>query len=99
MTRGEFQPKTWYSDDFLIKAEKRAIQADPSNRDEIRRDFQERRMLLNKFRRNWNESNIIEIRQVKKSGAESTWMYIAQYIDDHGVLQTKTKTGTSGTCT
>ena len=30
MTRGEFQPKTWYSDDFLIKAEKRAIQADPS---------------------------------------------------------------------
>ena len=55
MTRGEFQPKTWYSDDFLIKAEKRAIQADPSNRDEIRRDFQKRRMLLNKFRRNWKE--------------------------------------------
>ena len=44
-----------------------------------------------------NESNIIEIRQVKKSGAESTWKYIAQYIDDHGVLQTKTKTGTAGT--
>ena len=44
-----------------------------------------------------NESNIIEIRQVKKSGAESTWKYIAQYIDDHGVLKTKTKTGTAGT--
>ena len=44
-----------------------------------------------------NESNIIEIRQVKKSGAESTWKYIAQYIDQNGVLQTKTKTGTSGT--
>ena len=44
-----------------------------------------------------NESNIIEIRQVKKSGAESKWKYIAQDIDDHGGLQTKTKTGTSGT--
>ena len=44
-----------------------------------------------------NESNIIEIRQVKKSGAESTWTYIAQYIDDHGVLKTITKTGTAGT--
>jgi len=44
-----------------------------------------------------NESNIIEIRQVKKSGAESTWKYIAQYIDQNGVLQTKTKTGTAGT--
>lgn len=44
-----------------------------------------------------NESNIIEIRQVKKTGAESTWKYIAQYIDQNGVLQTKTKTGTAGT--
>jgi hypothetical protein len=44
-----------------------------------------------------NESNIIEIRQVKNTGAESTWKYIAQYIDQNGVLQTKTKTGTSGT--
>ena len=26
-----------------------------------------------------------------KTGAESTWKYIAQYIDDHDVLQTKTK--------
>ena len=42
-----------------------------------------------------NESNIIEIRQVKKSGAESTWTYIAQYTDDHGVLKTITKTGTA----
>ena len=44
-----------------------------------------------------NESNVIEIRQVKKTGAESTWKYIAQYIDQNGVLQTKTKTGTAGT--
>ena len=44
-----------------------------------------------------NESNVIEIRQVKKTGAESTWKYIAQYIDVNGILQTKTKTGTSGT--
>jgi hypothetical protein len=44
-----------------------------------------------------NESNVIEIRQVKKNGAESTWKYIAQYIDVNGILQTKTKTGTSGT--
>ena len=44
-----------------------------------------------------NNSNTIEIRQIISSGAESTWKYIAQYIDDHGVLQTKTKTGTAGT--
>jgi hypothetical protein len=44
-----------------------------------------------------NESNVIEIRQVKKTGAESTWKYIAQYIDVNGILQTKTKTGTAGT--
>ena len=44
-----------------------------------------------------NTSNTIEIRQIISSGAESTWKYIAQYIDDHGVLRTKTKTGTSGT--
>ena len=44
-----------------------------------------------------NNSNTIEIRQVKKIGAESTWKYIAQYIDQNGVLQTKTKTGTAGT--
>jgi hypothetical protein len=44
-----------------------------------------------------NESNTIEIRQVKKTGAESTWKYIAQYIDVNGILQTKTKTGTAGT--
>ena len=44
-----------------------------------------------------NFTNIIEIRQVKKTGAESTWKYIAQYIDVNGILQTKTKTGTSGT--
>ena len=44
-----------------------------------------------------NESNVIEIRQVKKNGAESTWKYIAQYIDVNGILQTKTKTGTAGT--
>ena len=44
-----------------------------------------------------NTSNTIEIRQIISSGAESTWKYIAQYIDDHGVLQTKTKTGTAGT--
>jgi hypothetical protein len=42
-------------------------------------------------------TNIIEIRQVKKTGAESTWKYIAQYIDQNGTLQTKTKTGTAGT--
>ena len=45
----------------------------------------------------WNDSNIIEIRQVYKTGSESTWKYIAQYIDQNGVLQTKTKTGTAGT--
>ena len=44
-----------------------------------------------------NTSNTIEIRQIISSGAESTWTYIAQYIDDHGVLKTKTKTGTAGT--
>jgi hypothetical protein len=44
-----------------------------------------------------NTSNTIEIRQIISSGAESTWTYIAQYIDDHGILQTKTKTGTAGT--
>jgi hypothetical protein len=44
-----------------------------------------------------NTSNTIEIRQVKKTGAESTWKYIAQYIDVNGILQTKTKTGTAGT--
>ncbi len=44
-----------------------------------------------------NTSNTIEIRQIISSGAESTWKYIAQYIDDHGILQTKTKTGTAGT--
>ena len=44
-----------------------------------------------------NTSNTIEIRQIISSGAESTWKYIAQYIDDHGDLRTKTKTGTSGT--
>jgi hypothetical protein len=44
-----------------------------------------------------NTSNTIEIRQIISSGAESTWTYIAQYIDVHGILQTKTKTGTSGT--
>ena len=44
-----------------------------------------------------NESNVIEIRQVYKTGSESTWKYIAQYIDQNGVLQTKTKTGTAGT--
>ena len=44
-----------------------------------------------------NTSNTIEIRQIISSGAESTWKYIAQYIDQNGVLQTKTKTGTAGT--
>jgi hypothetical protein len=44
-----------------------------------------------------NTSNTIEIRQIIRSGAESTWKYIAQYIDVNGILQTKTKTGTSGT--
>jgi hypothetical protein len=44
-----------------------------------------------------NNSNTIEIRQIIRSGAESTWKYIAQYIDQNGVLQTKTKTGTAGT--
>ena len=44
-----------------------------------------------------NTSNTIEIRQIISSGAESTWKYIAQYIDVNGILQTKTKTGTAGT--
>jgi hypothetical protein len=44
-----------------------------------------------------NTSNTIEIRQIISSGAESTWTYIAQYIDAHGILQTKTKIGTAGT--
>ena len=41
-----------------------------------------------------NTSNTIEIRQIISSGADSTWMYIAQYIDQNGELRTKTKTGT-----
>ena len=36
-----------------------------------------------------NTSNTIEIRQIISSGAESTWMYIAQYIDQNGELRTR----------
>ena len=40
----------------------------------------------------------IEIRQSQKAVAQNQHGdYIAQYIDDNGVLQTKTKTGTAGT--
>lgn len=50
-----FEPKIWSTDEFLQKAQQKAIENDKADAAEIRKDFQHRTQLLNRLRRNWKE--------------------------------------------